>query len=258
MLNIKEIERFYPENLKPFRKNILREYLQYKILEIIFNSKQANKLSFLGGTALSIIHGNSRFSEDLDFDNFNLKKNDFSLLINEVKNKLEKSGYEIESRTIFKGAFRCYLKFLNILFDNDISRMKNEKILIQIDTAPHYYEYKPELKILNKFDVFTQVKVTPPDILLSQKFYAIFNRKRFMGRDFYDVIFLLQKTKPNYDYLTHKLNISNGKDLKIKLLSLTENLDFDKMTKDVKPFLFNPTDSNKLKLFIAYIKQIEL
>lgn len=64
----KEIEQFYPENLKPFRKNILREYLRFKILEIIFYSKQADKLSFIGGTALSIIYGNSRFSEDLDFD----------------------------------------------------------------------------------------------------------------------------------------------------------------------------------------------
>ena len=36
MLDIKQIESFYPEPLRPFRKNLLREYLQYKILEAIF------------------------------------------------------------------------------------------------------------------------------------------------------------------------------------------------------------------------------
>ena len=62
MLNLKQIEEYYPKNLRAFKKNILREYLQYKILEIIFNSKVVNKLSFLGGTALRIIYNNTRFS----------------------------------------------------------------------------------------------------------------------------------------------------------------------------------------------------
>ena len=33
MLDIKQIEPFYPENLRPFKRNLLREYVQYKILE---------------------------------------------------------------------------------------------------------------------------------------------------------------------------------------------------------------------------------
>ena len=79
MININQIEQFYPENLRSFKRNILREYLQYKILEIIFNSGTAPKLSFIGGTSLRIVHENTRFSEDLDFDNFNLKESDFVL-----------------------------------------------------------------------------------------------------------------------------------------------------------------------------------
>ena len=92
MLSLKQIEQYYPENLRAFKKNLLREYLQYKILEIIFNSKLNNKLSFLGGTALRIVYDNSRFSEDLDFDNFALKQNEFSLLMEEIKIKLQKEG----------------------------------------------------------------------------------------------------------------------------------------------------------------------
>jgi len=65
MLNLKEIEQYYPDNLRGFKKNMLREHLQYKILEIIFNSKVANKLSFLGGTALRVVYNNTRFQKIL-------------------------------------------------------------------------------------------------------------------------------------------------------------------------------------------------
>ena len=174
----------------------MREYLQYKILEIIFNSKIAGNLSFLGGTALRIIYNNTRFSEDLDFDNFGLSQKEFTLLSKEVKNGLIKQGYKTEIRNVFKGAYRCYVKMPKILFNSDLSGFEEEKIMIQIDTMPHNFKYKPDRKILNKFDIFTQINITPPDIVLSQKIYAILNRKRAKGRDFFDVIFLLQKTRP--------------------------------------------------------------
>ncbi len=257
MLNLNQIENFYPENLRIFKKNILREYLQYKILEIIFNSKLAPKFSFLGGTALRIIYGNTRFSEDLDFDNFGLDQNSFSLLAKEVERGLKKEGYEVETRNVFKGAYRCYIKIPKVLFDNKISNMENEKIMIQIDTAPHNFNYKPDNKILNKFDVFTQILATPLDILLSQKIYAILNRKRPKGRDFFDAIFLLQKTKPNYDYLEKKIKIKNNKNLKEKLIAYTQETSLKELVKDVEPFLFNPSDGRRIEMFGEYIKQIE-
>jgi predicted nucleotidyltransferase component of viral defense system len=147
MISLFQIEQYYPEKLRGFKKNILREYLQYKILEIIFNSKIANRLSFLGGTALRIVHENTRFSEDLDFDNFNLSESDFT-----------------EIRSVMKGAFRCYVKLPRVLFDNAISNLRQEKILIQVDTEPHDFKYTPDKVFINKFDVFTQIAVTPSDI----------------------------------------------------------------------------------------------
>jgi len=255
MFDLKHIQEYYPENLRAFKKNILREYLQYKILEIIFNSKFANQLSFIGGTALCIVYGNSRFSEDLDFDNFGLNKNDFLLLTRNIERNLRKQGYEAEIRNVFKGAYRCYIKLPKILFDNDLSGLEEEKITIQVDTAPHKIKYQIDKKILNKFDVFTQINITPLDILLSQKIYAIFNRKRLKGRDFFDTIFLLQKTKPNYEYLKVKLGIQNNVELKNRLIKYISDIDFDKLAKDVEPFLFVPSDSKKIKMFGDYIRQ---
>jgi len=196
MINIRQIEQYYSEHLRGFQRNIMREYLQYKILEIIFNSRWASQLSFLGGTALRIVHENTRFSEDLDFDNFRLSESDFVWLTGEIQRGLEREGYLVEIRNVLKSAFRCYVKLPQVLFDNALSDLKNEKVIIQVDTEPHDFVYSPDRVFLNKFDVFTQIAVTPPDILLAQKIYALLNRKRAKGRDIYDVMFLLQKQNP--------------------------------------------------------------
>ena len=55
MLDIHHIKEQYPERLQAFERALLREYLQCKILEGIFESRQADKLAFLGGTALRIV-----------------------------------------------------------------------------------------------------------------------------------------------------------------------------------------------------------
>ena len=258
MLTLKQIEQSYPESLQPFKKNILREYLQYKILEIIFNSGFANKLAFLGGTALRIIYDNNRFSEDLDFDNFGLTEEEFTGLANTVKAGLEKQGFEVEADNVFKGAFRCKIKLPKILFSNELSPMASEKLMIQIDTVPHSFSFIPEKKILNKFDVFTSVFSVPADVILSQKIYAALNRKRAKGRDFYDIIFLLSFTKPNYEYLREKMQINDPVSLKNKLLEAISEFDFKELAKDVEPFLFNPSESKKLEMFLEFIEQAKL
>lgn len=256
MLSLQEIEKYYPEKLKKFKRNILREYLQYKILQIIFNSKYANKLSFLGGTALKIVHDNSRFSEDLDFDNFGLEEFEFKEISILVKKKLELEGYVVEIKNVYKGAYRCYVRIPKLLFDIGLSGYEEEKILIQLDTAPHGFHYEPDRIILNKFDVFTEINVTPLDIILAQKIFAIFNRKVMKGRDFYDVVFLFSKTSPNYKYLQLKLDIKNGQQLKTKLLSLEGEIDLNSLADDLKPFLFDTDDTKRIILFMDYIKSI--
>ncbi|MGC9353705.1 MAG: nucleotidyl transferase AbiEii/AbiGii toxin family protein, partial [Mariniphaga sp.] len=116
MLSLKEIKTFYPESLHNFERFIIREYLQYKILEIIFESPHERKLAFLGGTCLRIVYNNSRFSEDLDFDYFDLSMNDFNEITQLIKTGLERLGYEVELRNVFKGAYHCYIRFPELLY----------------------------------------------------------------------------------------------------------------------------------------------
>lgn len=259
MLTLREIEKNYPENLRGFKRFILREYLQHKILQIIFDSEYASHLAFLGGTCLRIVHGNARFSEDLDFDNFQMKENVFEDISHLIKKRLEQEGYTVEMKTVYKGAYHCYIQFPKLLYQEGLSGHLEEKILIQLDTEPQHFDFTPEKYILNRFDVFTRILITPLDILLSQKFYAIFNRPRNKGRDFYDTVFILSMTdSPNYDYLKIKLDVSTADELKQRVLDKCSKLDMHEMAKDVQPFLFDPADVKKVVYFIDYIRQIKL
>src|SRR4030042_4358112 len=109
MLDLQQIKNEYSEQLQGYERAIVREYLQYKILQAIFESKQASHLSFLGGTALRIVHGNSRFSEDIDLDNFGLSWQAFGDMVQRVKLFLELEGFLVENSIAAKEAFHCNL-----------------------------------------------------------------------------------------------------------------------------------------------------
>lgn len=258
MLTLQQIEQQYPESLRPFKRHLLREYLQYKILEIIFASPQAAQLAFLGGTALRLVYGNTRFSEDLDFDNFGLSDVEFNKLGARVRAGLAAEGLAAEVDTVKRGAYRCRVRLPDILFANELTPHRAEKILIQIDSAAHDFTYQPDRTILNKFDVFSEIFVTPPDVLLAQKLYAALNRQRAKGRDFYDIVFLLSFTKPNYGYLQIKLGVADATSLRKKLIASCTELDFAALGRDVRPFLFTPADARKVKLFPKFIAQAPL
>jgi predicted nucleotidyltransferase component of viral defense system len=258
MLDFQQIKDQYPENLQRFERAILREYLQYKVLQAIFDSKHASKLVFLGGTALRIVYGNNRFSEDIDLDNFALSWSEFEDVIQKVKRFLELEGFEIEVRNVAKGAYRCYLRFPALLYEQGISPYQQEKILIQVDTTTQGYKYEPEIILLNKFDVFAEIRVTPLDILLSQKIYTAVNRKEPKGRDFYDITYLSSRTKPDYGFLNQKLGLSTGEDLRREIIKKIEKFDFEKLSDDVAPFLMNLDQIKRVEKFKDFWKQVDL
>ncbi len=259
MLSLEELKPYYPESLHDYERFIIREYLQYKILEIVFESPYENKLAFLGGTCLRIVYNSNRFSEDLDFDNFNLTLNDFTNITSTVKKELERLGYEVEIRNVKKGAYHCYVRFPEVLYNEGLTNHKEEKILIRLDSEAHKFDYKPEQILLNKFDVFTQINTTPKDILLAQKFYAIFNRKRNKGRDFFDIVYILgQGQIPNYDYLNMKLGINSPDVLRKRIIEKCAELNMQDMANDVRPFLFDKKDQKKILLFSKYMEKAKL
>lgn len=257
MISLDKILLAYPEHLRAFKESILKEYLQYKILSSIFNSQYAAKLVFLGGTALRIVHESTRFSEDLDFDNLGLSEEEFTNLSTIIERDLALEGLEVEISTVTKNAYRIKIRIPKLLFNLGLSSMDTHKILIQVDTVPQNFEYKPEKQLINKFDVFTQINVVPKGLLLAQKIYAAMNRKRTMGRDFFDIVFLSGLgAKPNFDYLKKNIGISSQEDLKKYLLEKTKLMNFENLAKDVEPLLFDPNDKRKVLLFRQFLEEL--
>lgn len=241
------------------RSFILREYLQCKILEILFDSPYGRRFCFLGGTCLRLVHNNSRFSEDLDFDNFQVTESEFDEVTALIREGLEREGYEVEIKQVIRAAYHCYIRFPGLLFEQGLSGYKEEKILIQLDTEPQHFHFEPERFILNRFDVTAEILTTPAPILLAQKFTALCQRKRKKGRDFFDIVFLLSKSvKPDYAFLDMKLGVSNKAQLVTKVEETCEKLDMEDMVKDVQAFLFHPADEKKVRLFMPLLRQADL
>lgn len=257
MLELQQIKAQYPEYMQVYERAIVREYLQFKILQAIFESKQASQLSFLGGTALRIVYGNQRFSEDIDLDNFGLSWQAFGEMITTVRQFLELEGFQVEMNLVAKEAFHCYLRFPELLHKHGLSPLQEEKILIQVDTIAQGYEYLPDVKLLNKFDVFSEIRITPIHILLSQKIFTAVNRKRPKGRDFYDIVFLFGMTKPDFGYINQKMGINDPEILRQTVMEKISYFDFSKLAEDVAPFLINRDQVNRVHKFKQFWAQVQ-
>lgn len=256
MILFKEIQKHYSKMENNLPRMILKEYLQYKILEIIFSSSFGDRLVFMGGTSIRIVYGNDRFSEDLDLDNKDLSEKDFFKLTEVIKGELKKEGVDVEFRNTFQNVYHCYLKFPGLLFDNKLSALRDEKIMIRIDSFKTKQTSSAVNRVISKIDIFSEILTYPEDVLLSQKIHALFTRKRAKGRDVYDIIYLWSMTNPDYKYLNKEMGINGKNDLLIKMKNLFSDNELKRLSEDVEPFLINPKKNIQVSKFKLWIDSI--
>lgn len=79
------------------------------------------------------------------------------------------------------------------------------------------------------------------------KFAAILARQK--GRDFYDAIFLLSKTKPNMDFLKARVGISTPEELKAAIAERLKEVDLNHKKRDFMHLLFNETNAERILQF---------
>ena len=258
MLDMLQIQKEFPEFLHQEKEFLLREYIQYEILRIIFQCKYAHKYTFLGGTCLRICYGTDRFSEDLDFDNVGLDQAEFEETARIIKRQMYLLGFNMELRYAYKGAYHCNIKFPGILYNYRISGHKEAKLLIKMDTEKQHYDYERQLIKISKFGIQTEILAVPRNLLASQKIAAIMGRKRPKGRDFYDLTWLLRGTPPDYGYLQARLEVSDADGLRALVRERIAPFDFDELARDVQPFLFYLSDVELVREFPAFWRQVDL
>jgi len=95
------------------KKAIIREYLQVKILDLIYQNPISLNIYFVGGTSLRLLRNLDRFSEDLDFDCSNIQSFDVKNLMDSVYEFLLKEYFLKEHIFLYynKTKKRQYFEF---------------------------------------------------------------------------------------------------------------------------------------------------
>lgn len=262
MISVDMIKNFFPTplaNNPQYLKLMLKEYVQCQMLEYLSYSNYISKLSFIGGTSLRLIKHIDRFSEDLDFDCKGISKKEFLLMTDDVIRYLINLGYKVEPKEREHDAlvaFRRSLYFPQLLFSLQMSGYSNARFLIKIEMQDQQFPYKTVPAFVRSCGFYFPVPVPPDDILCSMKISAILNRGK--GRDFYDAMFLLSRSKPNYEFLSYKHGIHDGNELKKALDARLAETDLLVKQKDVQHLLFDVKKSNMITNFDSFISELVL
>ncbi|HAW60317.1 MAG TPA: hypothetical protein DCW86_02445 [Actinobacteria bacterium] len=250
--------------------NIIREYLQIIILKSIYQSKFGRDISFMGGTCLRICYDLKRYSDDLDFSldrktagysfqSLNqLIQRDFSL--RNIKMDLSIS----EDKTVQK----VFIKAVNLLEPLGLSRIKDQKlhIKIEVDTNPVDIKYGGrETFFVNKYNEVFPILKHDLETLFAGKVLAILCRSYRKGRDFYDLIWYLNRgTKVNLAYLNEGLkvanypsNFSNEKVLFEAIERVVLEFEPDFILKDIGRFLEDPKEEAWLRQYKEVFSQLK-
>lgn len=239
--------------------NYLREYLQHLILREMLELNWLTELVFHGGTALRIIHNLSRFSEDLDF-HLKQKNKNYSVTqrLTKLQKRLDLNGYQVEISSSSEGNVKNpSIKFAGgLLKEAGISPHPNQKlnIKLEIDTNPPS-GFTIETSLINEYFPVALTHHDKPSFIAG-KCHAILQREWTKGRDFFDLLFYLNKwegIEPNYRYLNNALIQTGYEGAKITeenwrptLLEKVNEVSWTAVEEDVRPFLLNVED---LKIF---------
>lgn len=79
---------------------------------------------------------------------------------------------------------------------------------------------------------------------------------RQKGRDFYDVMFLLGLTEPDYNFLSAKCGIDNWNQLKQKLFAMLNKVNLSQKAKDLEHLLFLKKNSNRILGFKEFLETV--
>ncbi len=190
-------------------KNAIQEVMQELALLGLWRAKFFEHAAFYGGTALRILYGLNRFSEDLDFS---LLQPDpaFDLLpfLKAVEEELEISGLKVDVEHKIKhpeeSIRSAFLKagtletFIRIGLDETLKRhtQSNEviKIKLEVDIDPPA-GFTTEIRHLTRPIPFSVRTYTLED-LFAGKMHATLCRAykvRVKGRDWYDFIWYVNK-----------------------------------------------------------------
>jgi len=244
----------------------VREILQEIALLGLWRSKFFDKAAFYGGTALRILYGLDRFSEDLDFSLLKPgKRFDLSRYLSSMETEVCSFGFDVSltareknSDSPIQSAFlkADTAKQLLVIKAADsiiraIPRGQVIKIRLEIDTDPPP-GFDTENKYLLQPIPFPVRTFVLPD-LFAGKMHAVLCRRwksRVKGRDWYDLVwYIANHPQLHLKHLEERMVQSGDwkkgerltrKDFSELIEKAIEKLHVEQAVKEVEPFVRNP------------------
>lgn len=240
-----------------FVRNLLKEQLQYYILNFIYNSFYAETFLFKGGTCLRFCFDLPRLSEDLDFDVSDFEHFSLNQFLKDLetyfKSKLNYHDFTITVSGVNK---IIYLKFPilgKIGFPVHVQKPTEDVLFIRIDlSAVEGTSFSKELSLKSTYDFSFLIRRYSLSDLYAGKIAAVLQRQkmeggkrmpRFKGRDFFDIWWFQEKRiQWNKAYLQSLIGTSTESDIREKLNAKIREADKKKseLKADLLPFFENP------------------
>lgn len=219
MISNEVLEKLATQHQTGVFPNIVREYFQHVFLSELYKLPEAGRVLFKGGTALRMIYGSPRFSEDLDFSVFGVTERELKKFVEDlfikVLVKIEQLGIRVEigeksdktSGGYFGAATFRLLDFQPVGVEINISARNGREIKGEVDSVAN--DFVPTYTLIH----------LPQDELVNEKvFGALLERKK--PRDFYDLYFIMRKGMLSAD---HKTRLKGVKDT---ILAEAKKIDF--------------------------------
>lgn len=259
-LSIKKMLESYPVETPEIDR--LREILQQTALLGLVRHQFFEHAVFYGGTALRILYGLDRYSEDLDFSL--LKPNpdfDFVPFLQGMHRELESLGFQLDVTTREKnsdiGIWSAFLKAntLSLLLSlhgkkaKGIHPEQKIQIKLEIDTDPPLSHLPLESKLVKNPVPFYVVTYATVDLFAGKMHAALCRnwQKRIKGRDWYDLIWYIQNRIPvNLPHLRERMRQTKHlqpaekfgeKELIERLRAKIDQIDWELAKSDVAAFI---------------------
>jgi predicted nucleotidyltransferase component of viral defense system len=214
--------------------SIIREYLQISFLNIWYAQKDLDRTYFKGGTAIRLLFGSGRFSEDLDFTT-NLKTQSLHTKLDTVVSSLGKEFPDLSWKPLKTLAGISMKLYLNIT-------QSTQPLTVKLDFSQRESVIEPQASTISSPYPISFIALIPhlsKAEILAEKIRAVMNRDK--GRDIYDLFYLLnQQTEFNPDLIQQKLDYYGETYNLQALINRLQVLNSDHLHQDLDKFLPKP------------------
>lgn len=259
MIPLESIAGFFPSELRgpDFARHRLKEYLERLSLDWISGSPWMRKLAFIGGTNLRLVAGIDRFSEDIDFDCKDLSQDEFLAMTDGLVAHLRRHGIPAVAKDRENerlSAFRRSIVFPGFLHSLGLSGHREEKFLMKVECQDQGVSYERQMANVAGCGFFFPVAVPPESVLCAMKAAALLSRGK--GRDYYDFMFLTQRTRPDFSFLGKRSGVPDAATLRTRLLSFSDPATLKRKAQDVRHLLFIPENADRILRFREFLETV--